>query len=190
MLTTTGLLVPAWLPFGFCRRGRGELRKLLLEADQELPEQPGELGLLSLGECPEHSPFGLEMARSRSCDQSSSLPGEGDEEPAAVVLIHNPLDEPGLLQAVDQVRHPAGRAHEGSVELGRRTPVRRAYTPEGGQGIPARPVQSKAAEVLVQTTVEQDRSATDPRNDRDRRRVESGLFLPPLCEHTVDMVSS
>ena len=162
----------------------------MLETDQQLSEQPRELGLLLLGKGSEQPPLGLEMTRSNTRYQGSSLACKADEKSSAVFRVGHALDEPGLLEAVDQVRHPAGRAHQGAVQLGRRTPVRRADTPEGGQGVPTRPVHSKAAEVLVQTTVEQGRGATDPRNDRDRRRVESGLFPPPLCEHTVDMVSS
>jgi hypothetical protein len=61
---------------------------------------------------------------------------------------------------------------------------------EGGQGIPTRPVQPEAAEVLVQTTVEQSTGTPDPRDDRDRGCVEARLFLPPFGEDTVDMVAA
>jgi hypothetical protein len=189
-MMAVGSLSRTWPPTASPRVCRREIRKLLLETDQQLSEQPRELGLLLLGQGSEHPPLGLEVTRSHTRYRGPSLACEGDEKPSAVFRVAHALDEPGLLEAVDEVRHPAGCAHQGPVQLGRRTPVWRADTPEGSQGIPTRPVQSKAAEVLVHTTVEQGRGATDPRNDRDRRRVESGLFPPPLCEHTVDMVSS
>jgi hypothetical protein len=171
-------------------RGRREIRELLLESDQQLSEQPRELGLLSLGESAEHPPLGLEVTRSDSCHESPPPPCEGDEEPSPVVRVGDALDEPGLHQPVDQMRHPARRAHQGPIELGWRTSVRRADTPESSKGIPTRPVQPEAAEVLVQTAVEQGRGATDPCNHGDRRCVEPGLFLPPLREDTIDMVAA
>jgi hypothetical protein len=72
-------------------RGRGELGKLLLEADQPLSEEPRELGLLWLGHCHEHSRLGLEVTGSHSGDQSSSPARESDEELSALVRATVPL---------------------------------------------------------------------------------------------------
>jgi hypothetical protein len=47
------------------------------------------------------------MTRPHSSDKRLSPPREADQETATVVRVGYALDEPGLLQTVDQVRHPA-----------------------------------------------------------------------------------
>jgi hypothetical protein len=130
------------------------------------------------------------VARSHSFDDRSPSPSQGNQDSSAVVRVGDAFDEALSLQAVDQVRHPAGCAHQGAVQLGWGKPKGGSRAAEGSQRIPARSVQAEAGEVLVQTTIEQSTSATDPGYDRDRGGVETRRFLPPLRKDTVDMVAA
>jgi hypothetical protein len=163
---------------------------LLLEADQQLPQEPRKFGLLLLREWSKHSSLGLEVTRSNSFHDGSPSPSQRNQDSSAVVRVGDAFDKALLLQAVDEVRHPAGCAHQGAVQLRRGTPKRGSRAAEGSQRIPARSVQAEACEVLVQTTIEQSTGAPDPSYDRDRGGVETRRFLPPLRKYTVDMVAA
>jgi hypothetical protein len=88
------------------------------EADQQLPQQPRELGLFLRCECRDQAPLGLEVAGSHAAHERSPLACEADEQAAPVVWVGHAFDEPFPLEPVDQVRHPAGCAHQSAVQLG------------------------------------------------------------------------
>ena len=161
---------------------------MCLEADQQLPQQPRELGLFLRRECRDQAPLGLEVAGSHPAYECPPLACEADEQAAPVIRVGDSLDEPFPLEPVDQVRHPAGRPHQRAVQLGGRATVGAADSPQGGEDVPVRAVQPEACEVGVQAAVEQGARAADASDDRDGRGVESYSLLLPFGQDVVDVV--
>jgi hypothetical protein len=116
-------------------------------------------------------------------------PGRQPHEDAAAVRgIRDPLDQTGLLESPEAVRHRSRCPHQPAIELGRRPLEGRPGAPQAGEHVPRAPRETEARHQEVRGLVEVGGRAADARDDRHRARVEVRAHVTPLRPYAVDVI--
>jgi len=152
-----------------------------LERHQQVRSVPSR-AWISVGSSASSSARSFAMCRGAILiDERVAASGQPDEHASAVGRSGDSLDQPGLLEPLEAVRHRSRRPHEPAIQLGRRPleggPARRRLA-STSTSWRARP---KARHQRVRRLVEVRRRAADARDDRHRARVEFRARLTPLC---------
>src|SRR5437867_2890632 len=88
-------------------------------------------------------------------DERDPTASEPDEHAPTVVRVGNAFDQTGAFEFVQSVGHPAGAAHQGAVELGRRELVGCRLPAQAGEDVPGAAREAVAAHDGVDRMVEE-----------------------------------